>query len=103
MFIKTCENFLVNINHIVSFEYQELNETRYEVYAALDNGKDILLRTFESEKEAIVLLALLPVELRPLAATSVDSHVFSYEVLNINNIRVSADMLDPINSKGLDI
>lgn len=53
MYIKTCENFLVNIDYISSFEHQELSQkTLFEVYAKMTNNEEILLRTFSKEEYA---------------------------------------------------
>lgn len=51
MFIKTCENFLVNIDYISSFEFQELHQSGlFEVYVRMNNNSEILLRTFSKEE-----------------------------------------------------
>ena len=51
MYIKTCENFLVNIDYVSSFEFQELHQSRlFEVYVRMNNNEEILLRTFSKEE-----------------------------------------------------
>lgn len=51
MFIKTCENFLVNVDYISSFEFQELPQSGlFEIYVRMNNNEEILLRTLSKEE-----------------------------------------------------